>query len=1041
MRKSIIRIISFLLIILIVILSPITYIDAKQSADLYQLEDLNENKVTKLVENVMEKSDVPGISITIISGDETKFLNYGYADKESQIAVTDETLFELGSMSKAYTALAIFLLVEEGKLSLDDNVSDYLPWFTAHYKGKYKRKRIDEDVDIKLRDLVYHTSGMPFESLGYIPEGNGDNMLEQTVRNINGISLDFYPNEKFQYATVNYDILGLIIQEITGLSYEEYMYKNILGPLGLEHTYLFQDDAKETGLLAKGYKMKFFQSHPYEAPVYRGNAPAGYVISNAKDMERWIRFQMGNIRVGSILNTAMEKTHVGDYTVPSQDNQLYAGGWHVDLKEDLIEHGGENPNFSSMLTINRDKQFAVCVLSNMNSNAAGYICSEIVAMFENTTSTKYTEHQYHMMDKVFSLILIFSGLLFIIFIFLIVRALMEIIKGERRYTKLNEVRVAGEPLAFFMTFLLGVCVYYIPNVLFYRLPWRVVSVWGSSNVVLGCITAFIMFVVFMIYMLLTFNFSKENEKNYLSLVVLSIINGAASALIIFSINESFNRNLQYTKELLFYFLCALIYLVYTKKLMEGRLIVIVNEIIYQKRTGLITKISDSRYQAIETIGNERIYSALNNDIEQISRIPDMLVSFASNLLTLIFCLAFLYFKSKVAFVVSFFVIVLNGLIGYITGKKASKYWEKNRTIQDTYFKQLADLVYGFKELKLNVLRKVDFLLDIKRYSRSSSELKKTSSIKFLNYDIYNMLMYNVIFGVVVFFFPLIISDINVNDLRENLFLVFYLIGPFLSVSGFIGGILEMKVHLKRVDQIRKELDDGQTEGLEGRIGLGIESSEQMCIKLNSVTYQYKSRNEGDADVENVFELGPLNFEFQKGKVVFITGGNGSGKSTLGKLITGLYSPLNGSIQINGKEALPEELNELFSAVYSDFHLFDKLYGIDVKSRKDEIDKLIEMMGLQNVISYSQNGEIESTKLSTGQKKRLAFVVSCLDDKPMVLFDEWAAEQDPVFRKYFYEELIPMLAALGKGVVVITHDDRYFNCADVLLKLERGQTLS
>lgn len=276
---------------------------------------------------------------------------------------------------------------------------------------------------------------------------------------------------------------------------------------------------------------------------------------------------------------------------------------------------------------------------------------------------------------------------------------------------------------------------------------------GSSNVVLGCITAFIMFVVFMIYMLLTFNFSKENEKNYLSLVVLSIINGAASALIIFSINESFNRNLQYTKELLFYFLCALIYLVYTKKLMEGRLIVIVNEIIYQKRTGLITKISDSRYQAIETIGNERIYSALNNDIEQISRIPDMLVSFASNLLTLIFCLAFLYFKSKVAFVVSFFVIVLNGLIGYITGKKASKYWEKNRTIQDTYFKQLADLVYGFKELKLNVLRKVDFLLDIKRYSRSSSELKKTSSIKFLNYDIYNMLMYNVIFGVVVFFFP------------------------------------------------------------------------------------------------------------------------------------------------------------------------------------------------------------------------------------------------------------------------------------------------
>lgn len=1041
MKKTVLRSISFLLITLIVILFPVSYIDAKQSVDISQLKDLDEKEITKLVEDVMEKSDVPGISITIISGDETKFLNYGYADKESQIAVTDETLFELGSMSKAYTALVIFLLEEEGKISLDDNVSDYLPWFSVHFKGKYKGKSIDDDVDIKLRDLVYHTSGIPYESLGCIPEGNGDDMLEQTVRNINGISLDFYPSEKFQYATVNYDILGLIIQEITGLSYEEYMYKNILRTLDLEYTYLFRDEAKETGLLSKGYKMNFFQAHPYEAPVYRGNTPAGYVISNAKDMERWIRFQMGDIETDSILKTAMEKTHIGDYTVPSHDEQLYAGGWHVDLKENLIEHGGENPNYSSMLTINKDKQFAVCVLSNMNSNAAGYICSKIVAMLENTTSLAYDVHPYHLMDKVFSLIVIFSGLLIIIFIFLIVRSLVEIKKGDRQYTKLNEVKVAGGFLTVSMIVLLGMCIYYIPNVLFYRLPWEVVSVWGSKSVVLGCILAFIMYVTFMLYMLLTFNFSKANERNYLSLVVLSILNGVASALIIFTINESFNRSLQYTKELLFYFICALIYLVYTKKLMEGRLIVIVNEIIYQKRTDLIAKISNSRYQTIENIGNERIYSALNNDIEQISRVPDMLVSFASNLLTLIFCLVFLYLKNKVAFIVSFFVIVLNGLIGYLTGKKASKYWEKNRTIQDTYFKQLADLVYGFKELKLNARRKSEFLLDIKRYSRSSSELKKTSSIKFLNYDIYNILMYNVIFGVVVFFFPLIIPDINVNDLRENLFLVFYLIGPFLSISGFIGSIFEIQVHLNRVVQIKKELDEGQAKKVEPRTSLGIESSEPMCIKLNSVTYQYISQEENDANVENIFELGPLNFEFQKGKVVFITGGNGSGKSTLGKLLTGLYSPMNGSIQINGKDALPEELNELFSAVYSDFHLFEKLYGVDVKGRKEEIDKLIEMMGLGDVISYSQNGKIKSTKLSTGQKKRLAFVVSCLDDKPMVLFDEWAAEQDPVFRKYFYKELIPMLAALSKGVVVITHDDRYFDCADVLLKLERGKKLN
>ena len=136
-----------------------------------------------------------------------------------------------------------------------------------------------------------------------------------------------------------------------------------------------------------------------------------------------------------------------------------------------------------------------------------------------------------------------------------------------------------------------------------------------------------------------------------------------------------------------------------------------------------------------------------------------------------------------------------------------------------------------------------------------------------------------------------------------------------------------------------------------------------------------------------------------------------------------------------------DLNECFTAVYSDFYLFKKLYGVDTVSKKEEIIKLINLMKLDQKVELDDNGEFKSLNLSTGQKKRLAYIVCCLDDKPFILFDDWAAEQDPEFRAYFYDELLSMLKEQGKGVIVITHDDRYFERADKMIKLERGTLIS
>lgn len=176
--------------------------------------------------------------------------------------------------------------------------------------------------------------------------------------------------------------------------------------------------------------------------------------------------------------------------------------------------------------------------------------------------------------------------------------------------------------------------------------------------------------------------------------------------------------------------------------------------------------------------------------------------------------------------------------------------------------------------------------------------------------------------------------------------------------------------------------------------------------------------------------------------MFIVGGNGSGKSTLLKLLVGLYYPLSGSIYINDKLLESDDYihyRELYSTIFTDFHLFERLYGIeDVDYRR--VDELLKTMGLSKKTTFKNNG-FSNTDLSTGQKKRLAYIASVLEDKQIYIFDEWAADQDPEFRQYFYEILLKDLKSKGKTVIAVSHDDRYFFAADKIIKIEYGRIIN
>lgn len=1029
----------FMLITIIILsVNMKTVFAVSQNTDkaVYDLDTVDFSKIDNLVNKILKKSDTKGASVVIVSEDKTIYRSYGYADSNNGMKVDKNTLFELGSNSKAFTALAIFYLEEKGLLSLNDPVKKYLPWFNVRYKGYYNGEYIDSDVELTIQNLLYHTSGIPFKTIGDIPEGESNDMLEKTVRMLKDIQLDYYPGSKFSYATINYDVLGLIIQNISGMTYEEFIESNILKPLGLYDTYLFRSDASETGRMSKGYKISFFSSKEYNAPVYRGNTPAGYFISSAVDMEKWLKIQMGIVEVPEFYKKIIQKTHLGNTTVASLDDYYYGGGWYIHLRGDDIKHGGSNPNFSSMVIMKPQEKLGICVLCNLNSNAADYLASNILNIIEGKKIDKYETDSYKKLDIVFSLITIGAIVLGVLFFALSIVALLEIITGKRSRVKLNGAKVAGILLAVPIMIFFGFCVYYLPNILLYRLSWKAVMVWGSSFIAWGSLFGFVAGIAFMLYILITFNFPKAHEKGYLVLVPLSLLNGLMSALIIFTINESFNRNLEYSKELLIYFTFSLLFFVYSMKLLQGKLILITNEITYDKRMDMISRIMNSSYQAIERIGSPRIHSGLNNDTAAISRMPEIIVRLISDTLTLVFCLSFIITKSVYTFIASISIIVLNGVISFITSRIARKYWEENRNIQDTFFRQMSDLVKGFKELVLNKLRKHGFYIDIKKYARLSTDLNKSASIKILNFNMYNVLMYNIVFGVVVFVFPLFLENISVNELRENLFIVFYMIGPFGTIVGAIPQIMSIRVNLRRIDTLIKDLDEVAISNITDKDNICEPITGDIHIKFSDVEYTYGPQNK-QGEKTREFTLGPINLELRTGELTFITGGNGSGKSTLAKLITGLYSRDKGIITINGKEARLEDLNECFSSVFSDFHLFKKLYGINYIGIKEELITLLDRMGLKDKVEVNDEGEFSSLELSAGQKKRLAFIVCCLEDKPMMLFDEWAAEQDPEFKHYFYNDLLPMLKRNGKGVIVITHDDRYFNIADKLIKLECG----
>jgi putative ATP-binding cassette transporter len=206
------------------------------------------------------------------------------------------------------------------------------------------------------------------------------------------------------------------------------------------------------------------------------------------------------------------------------------------------------------------------------------------------------------------------------------------------------------------------------------------------------------------------------------------------------------------------------------------------------------------------------------------------------------------------------------------------------------------------------------------------------------------------------------------------------------------------------------------------------------LKIDAVCHRFPGLTD-----ENPLTLGLIDLTVQEGEILFIVGGNGSEKTTLAMLLLGLYEPERGHIELNG--IIVDQINlplyrQYFSAIFADFHVFDEIYFEEDREIFIQAMHYLEKLELDHKVRIEAN-RFSSTSLSLGQRKRMALVSSCLEDRPIYLFDEWAADQDPAFKRVFYMELLPELKQRGKTVIVVSHDDSYFHCADRIVKLIDG----
>lgn len=512
---------------------------------------------------------------------------------------------------------------------------------------------------------------------------------------------------------------------------------------------------------------------------------------------------------------------------------------------------------------------------------------------------------------------------------------------------------------------------------------------------------------------------------FIAVILLSLLSAALGIGLIAFINRELIVEISRSSYVLPQFLLLLLLLMAVTLASQLALTLLGHRFVYQLRGEFIKRILDTHVERIEQIGSPQLLATLTSDVRSITlafvRLPELI----QGIILTLGSAAYLAWLSVEMLLVTVLWLSITVLGGWVLVSKVYRHMATLREVEDKLYCDYQSIIEGRKELALN--RQRAQLVYETVYQKDANDFRHhivradTFHLSAVNWS--NIMMLGAI-GL-VFYMANGLGWADTAIAATYSLTLLFLRTPLLSAVGALPTLLSARVAFEK-------LNSWQLEPYHAAFAPVTEVKNWQTLELRELVFHY---------ADSGFNVGPINMTLQRGELVFLIGGNGSGKSTLAMLLTGLYQPLSGQILLDGEEvntAGLERYRSLFSAVFTDVHLFDRLINRNGQQADSEkVRQWLKRLKIHDKIKLEGN-RILNFKLSKGQSKRLALLLAVAEERDILLLDEWAADQDPHFRRVFYRELLPWLKNMGKTVFAISHDDHYFPHADRLLEMRQGQ---
>lgn len=457
------------------------------------------------------------------------------------------------------------------------------------------------------------------------------------------------------------------------------------------------------------------------------------------------------------------------------------------------------------------------------------------------------------------------------------------------------------------------------------------------------------------------------------------------------------------------------------------------QIVFRLRMDLSTKILYAAYEDIEPSLKD-LLPILTADINTIALALRRLPNVVSSSATTIGCLIYMIFLSWKLASLCIIIFILIFLINYLWLPHLKSISLQCRNTLDNIYTQFDGIISGIKELNLNKNHRGFYLSKrLKQDCQLETQQRIRQDIIFAMPARLSQIVFIVSIGLLVYYFDHF-SWMSPAAFSGFLLILLFMLSPLSVVMTYIKNFKEMQVSLEKIMHIGiyEKRSANQTPSAS-------KTSVEPCdndrlISLEKVSFDYDSGSE-----IKPFSVGPLNINIKKNEIIFLIGGNGSGKTTFIKLLCGLYRPTAGKIKLRGElvnQSANQLYREMFGGVFTDYYLFSNIRYLDDANIPKRTENLLKKVKLNHKVTL-EKGVFSTTDLSYGEKKRLALVISILEDRDIYIYDEWAANQDPQFREIFYTDILPGLKANGKTVITITHDDQYFQYADRIFEMRDG----